>query len=376
MYVGEVNTGVLLGSLLVFTACERSRDESKQPIAAPEKPMEPAAAPRVPEPPDPCPKSQTSVATNAPRLVADKIHVISEAPLRWVGLDKQVYELAEDPSRPTKLGAVDDFESLVWDDKYWYRRKCYDDCLADDSLGTHDAVERIDRITGESKRLGTGDYGLGNILLYGDHVYWGVFGHQLEGGVFRISKQGGAEEAIRIDPDARFEDRIQELRPYRDGILVEGLMTVGWIPASGPPRLILELTGNTGVGAAVLDDDGFVYVAEEGDRYWESKGSGYILRVPLAGGEGKKLAGPVKAPAAIASFGPNVYFMLENEPGVWAVPKGGGPTKRVLTIERDDSPCNEPVGLWADRRGLFWLLGLKYFGSHKLFFQPWSAIKK
>lgn len=364
-------------SVVVVTAgCSR-----EQPTPAKHHEVEPPTVASQPPPTakeDPCPKSAVASAANAPVVIADQVHVIrSQMPLRWVAADQHLYELAADPRKPQDLGPVDNFKSPVWDDKYWYRSKCYENCDDRTSMGIPHAVERVDRVTGESKRLGKGDYGLGKITLFGDYVYWGVYGHQSGGGVSRVSKEGGEQEDIRIAADADHEDKVKELTAYTDGILVQGRRTLAWIPANGErPRVVLRV--GESMGPAILDGDSF-YVAEEGERYWQSKDSGYIHRVSVAEGKDTKLAGPVRWPSAIATFGTNVYFMLRESGDIWSVPKQGGEPTQVLKNGPRIQPCDESQALWADERGLFWLRGKDdLFGQidSRLYFQPWPATQK
>ena len=371
-----------LSGIVILAACSREPSSFEKP-SEPAKPPKPEAAPeatsifpeslRVASQHNPCPKATPPTEVRAPFVIADKILVFhSEMPLRWFSSNEHVYELASDPIHPKDLGHADNFKGAIWDDKYWYRPKCFEDCDNATSMGRPVAIERIDRATGESKRLGKGDYGLGTILPFGDYVYWGVFGHQIGGGVSRVPKAGGDQEAIRIVED-RYEDQVEELHPYTDGILVQGTRTLGWIPANGGrQRMILEVS--EAMGPAVLDGDSF-YVAEMGDLYWQSKDSGYIHRVAVADGKDKKLAGPVRWPSAIATFGPNVYFMLKDSGDVWSVPKNGGKARVVVMNGPRLEPCDESLGLWADERGLFWLRGQKFVSTgDRLYFQSWSRL--
>jgi hypothetical protein len=315
---------------------------------------------------EPCPPGTQKFEIRAPVVVADKIRVFHEdMPLRWIAQDSHLHELAADPLSPIDLGPSDQFKSGVWDDKYWYRRRCYEHCVAQTDMGVPTAVERVDRKTGESLRLGEGDYGLGNILPFGDFVYWGVYGHQINGGVWRVAKSGGKQELVRL-PD----DKIAALHAYPDGILVQGTRTLGWVPMTGAPQLVLEVRQDIGPG--VRDGNDF-YVAERGDPYWKSADSGFIHRV--ANGKDTKLAGPVRWPSAIATFGPNVYFMLTESGDIWSVPKAGG-NARVILVGPRIEPCDESLAMWADARGLFWLRGKRFFSTgDRLYFAPWSVFE-
>lgn len=380
---------VVAGVAVVVLACSCTRDAPRQdqpdrrePRERPDEPQqvprdEPRALPPAPAARQaPCPETVAAEHADAPVVIADGVVVLQrDMPLRWLAADDHVYELASDPRHSKDLGPASRFKGVVWDDRYWYRARCYEDCDDLTSMGFPTAVERIDRVTGERKRLGRGDYGLGSILLFGDRVYWGVFGHQIEGGVSRVPKLGGPQEHVRIPNQGRFDDKVTALRPYRDGILVEGDRTIGWIPANGDrPRTILEVPYR--MGSAVRDGDAF-YIAERGDPYWQAKDSGYIHRVSAIDGTDTKLAGPLRWPSAIATFGPNVYFALEESGDVRWVPKAGGATRRVPTDGLRIEPCDPSRGLWADERGLFWQRGPTLFGdTARIYFLPWSWIEK
>jgi hypothetical protein len=361
-----VNRLVLVG--LALTACTRERPGERE--RPPPQPTEhPAAAPREPRSPYACPTRKVPPVANA-ILIHDHIRLAhAEMPLRWITSDDEVYELGSDPLQPTKLGAAEQIHGATWDDKYRYRAKCYKDCIEYDSMGVAEAIERIDRVTGERKRLTKGHYGLGSIVLHGEHVYWGLRGHHQAGGaVWRVSKRGGEDQLLRFFPDRAFEDWIQTLSSYRDGVLVEGLRSVGWISASGEPRLLFEIERASDVASAVLDD-GFVYIAESDDA-WQREPSGAIHRVALVDGARKNLTGPLKSPEAIATFGPNIYFVLRNGPDIWVLPKSGGKPRRFVTPDAE-SQCDWPVRVWADERGLFWLAG--WPRDQALYFLPWPS---
>ena len=208
--------------------------------------------------------------------------------------------------------------------------------------------------------------------MFGDHVYWGVYGHQIGGGVSRVAKAGGDQEKIRIAADAMPEDKVSALRGYANGILVQGTRTIAWIPANGErPRVILEVSAR--MGPAVLDGDSF-YIAEYGEPHWQAEASGYIHRVALADGKHTKLTGVVRWPSAIATFGSNVYFMRSESADIWAVPKAGGNVRVVVANGPCTEPCDTSLGLWTDERGLFWLRGKELVEGERLYFLPWSAI--
>lgn len=286
-----------------------------------------------------------------------------DMPLRWAAQDGHFHELGADPLHPTDLGPSSEFKSTVWDDRYWYRVRCYHDCEPRTDLGAPVAIERVDRVTGERVRLTEDDHGIHGIALLDDHVYWGIYGHQIGGGIKRVRTRGGPQETVLT------RQRIERLHAYDDGILVEAVAMVGWIPKVGEPTQLLAARG---IGGAARDGDD-VYVAERGDPYWQSSDSGYIHRIH--DGKDIKLAGPVRWPSAIAAYGPNVYFMLSETGDLWSVPKAGGPVHLVIAGPRIE-PCDNSLGLWADARGLFWLRGHELFGAtgQRLYFLPWSAV--
>jgi hypothetical protein len=363
---------------LLLVGCERETSTSSEG----DPPTPSVEAPSTKEKKkakDPCPSPKPE--GDAPVLIADEIILVHRAmPLRWYhAVEKRYYELAAEPLRPKDLGGTAEIKGAVWDDKYFYRVRCFEDCGNRTSMGNPLAVERIDRSTGESVRLGKGAYGLNGIVLHGDHVYWGVRGspNMIGGGVTRVAKAGGTQERIRIDNGSDHDDKVSRLQPYPDGILVEGERTLAWIPANGdPPRKILEVERQ--LGPAVRDGDSY-YVAEEGDPYWQSKDSGYIHRITIADGKDTKLVGPVRWPSAITTYRDTIYYMLKDSPEVWSLPKDGGKPHVAVRRHARAEACDESVGIWADERGLFWLRARKEFmrtGRERLYFLPWTAVSK
>jgi hypothetical protein len=354
---------IALACLLVVVAtCQRA--DTKAPDI-----VEQAPSPAVADKERPCPPSTSSTA---PVVIADEILVLQRwMPLRWIARDEHLHELGADPKRPVDLGGGNKLRGPVWDDRYFYRRHCFKNCDGGTSLGVPAAIERIDRATGASTQLSDHHYGLHRILLFGDHVYWGIYGHQIGGGVWRVPKAGGKEEQVRIARNPEDEDRVEELTPYPDGILVQGTQSIAWIPAHGMPRTIVAVEQDA--GPAVRDGEAF-YVAEGGDPYWQSKDSGFIHRVD-ADGKNTRLAGPVRWPSAIATHGAHIYFMLRDSGDVWSVPKAGGAPTVVVQNGPRKRQCDETLGLWADDRGLFWLRGQRFMGDgDTLYFAAWSTL--
>lgn len=211
-------------------------------------------------------------------------------PLRWISSDARMVELRGDLASPIDLGAAETFKSPVWDERYWFAPRCFEDCENRDSFGTPRSVERIDRATGGRLRLTKGIYGFHSMTLFDEDVYWGLYGHGIGGGVFRVAKTGGTEEAITFET-GRYEDKIEDLITYPNGILVRGTSMLGWIPRNESPKVLLRQS----VAAAVLDS-GDYFVATEGEPGWDAKASGAIKRVThdgivttLAQGAGRPL---------------------------------------------------------------------------------------
>ncbi|MDX2094263.1 MAG: hypothetical protein SFX73_40905 [Kofleriaceae bacterium] len=334
-----------------------------------EKPEEPSFKPEVVEADPPCPEGETESHV---RLIARDIELVNDTmPLRWAAADKRMHELRPDPLSPIDLGPLDDFKAGLWDDRYWYTTKCFENCERRDSFGTPRAIQRIDRRTGARQRIGDGGYGFSTMVLFGGHVYWGAFPHGIGGGVYRVPKSGGKEELVRFEvPD--YQPRISDLFVDAEGIFVHGEDMLGWIPREGSPRVLVGEDAN----AAVRDGAEF-YVATHGNPVWDSKPSGEIRRI--AGDTSTTLAGPYKWPAAITVHGGNVYFMLRETSDVYRVPKAGGFPTVVVKDGPRTSQCDESIRMWSDARGLFWLRGsgmslFKKGAPTALYFLPWSAI--
>jgi hypothetical protein len=358
--------------VVLLAACDRepaSRWVEQQPPVPQTPPQDPEPEPMrppAPLPERPCPPGAQAFDIRARVVIADSIGVFHEdMPLRWIAQDGHFHELAADPLHPTDLGPSSAFKSTVWDDRYWYRARCYDDCEELTDMGVPLAIERVDRRTDKRVRLTQAEHGIHAIAPLGDSVYWGIYGHQIDGGVWRVLKQGGRQEPLLTS------QKIERIHTYDDGLLVEAIAMVGWIPRIGEPSTVLG--GIAEVGAATHDGDDF-YVAERGDPYWQSKDSGYIHRIHA--GKDTKLAGPVRWPSAVAAYGANVYFMLSETGDIWSVPKAGGTAKVALAGPRIE-PCDNSLGLWADARGLYWLRGHRLFGApgQRLYFMPWSALQ-
>ncbi len=301
--------------------------------------------------------------------IATGLALVERAPsIRWRSArDGHIYDATRDPVRPEDLGVASAFAGTRWDDTYWYRVVCVDDC--DDGAGPKGGVERIDKRTGAAQRLGDGDYGLGNITLFGDYVYWGNYGHSPnDGGVRRVLRRNGPQESIRIW-DGR-EEHIQSLTPYPGrGVLAVGTVSVAWIAGTGDRGTIM-FDSDMLVGDAVVDGD-FVYLTERDQRF--DRRPGHIYRVSLATRAVLRLTGPLDQPARIALHGGRVYFTLDDNAGIWSVPTAGG----VVTRTIGDGPYDlelgeEPLGLWAHPCGLVWLRGNPAVPStQRLLFQPW-----
>ena len=166
---------------------------------------------------------------------------------------------------------------------------------------------------------------------------------------------------------------MSEIVPWRDGVLVESPQLVTWIEeGAGLARIVMHGAGHEVVDA-VLDDDSF-FIAVERKPYWTWKGKSFIHRVTRIGDEPPvEIAGPFRDISALATFGPNVYFMLRATGEVWSVPKAGGNAQVVINGPRETT-CDVTHGLWADERGLFWSRGEPYFSAARtLYFLPWSA---
>ena len=304
--------------------------------------------------------------TMEPQLIAANIELLGNAlPLRWISPNAHVYELDAVTLAISDLGDEDHVKGPLWDDHDWYRTRCFELCDNRSSFGIPLGIERIDRVTGERVRLARGSYGIADVALAGDYVYWGLFAHETGGGVERVKKSGGADERIELRT-ASDEDQVTHLATYPGGLLVLGWDSIGWIPSAGKPRTIATgLRSN----AAVLDDD-IVFTADAGGSSFPN---GCIRRISLLDGSNTTLAGTPRAPSAIATYGPNVYFTLASASEIWAVPKSGG-LARVVLKPRPRTPCDEPMELWATERGLLWTDGQALDLQRSLYFAPWASL--
>ena len=360
--------------MIVFALASCARDS--EPPAQRKHEGSPKPSPTEKQPDkgsDDCPPP-AAAPTTAPVVIAkDVVGLTMNMPLRWLGADGHVYELADDPRSPKDLGDGREFKGREWDEKYWYRTECFRDCDERTSMGLPKEIVRIDRVSGEMKRLSKEHYGISVVLPFREHVYWGIFGHQRDGGVWRVPKAGGAEELIHLAADKQREDKISALSSFPDGIIVQGTRTLGWIPVHGKPKKVFASENE--VGPAVRDGNDF-YIAEEGDLYWASKDSGFIHRVS-ADGTDTKLVGPVRWPSAIATYGADVFFMLRESGDVWSVPKAGGASHLAINGPRT-AACDTALGMWADQRGLFWARGIDSLLRREtatIFFAPWSSLR-
>lgn len=327
----------------------------------------------------PCPKSSAGHVQRIPYShvkIAEHANVINTAPLRWTTADtRHVYELREGAELDViDLGSADEMKAATWDDAYWFRRRCYEDCDGRTSMGIPTAVERIDRVTGERKRLSKGYWGLTKPLPRGSYVYWGIFGHGIGGGVFRVGKDGSGEVELRLQDKS--VERVEELTAMKNGLLATTENQLLWFPDG--EQLGRELMKvRESIGGAVVDGDA-AYIAEYGKRYWDSKPSGYIHRVRLDGTDFKTLAGPVQFPQTIAVHGDTVFYMLRKDATIYAVPTTGGEPRVALLPRFDEQPCNETTAMWSTSHGLVWQRspgGFLPVADDTLWFAPWSMLE-
>jgi hypothetical protein len=340
------------------------------PVPAPSPPPDaasPRAAPLAAEPPciDLAPRP-------APLIIAAGIDAIVETPspaspvfLGWATTDGHHHQLSNRSLLPVDRGEG----VLVADERYQYDRECQHGCDRErsTSLGRGLGIVRVDPVTGQRLRLTRAYSGISTVLPYREHVYWGTYPHAIGGGVYRVHRGGGDVTELWSG------DKVGDLVPYRDGILVIGERRIAWLPASGGAATIVTRRGRS---AAVVAGDAY-YVAEYGDPYWDSADSGSIRRIPRTGGRAVTLAGPLRWPTAIAVRGDAVYFVRRESSTIWMVPTTGGAVRAAIpSIEPDgkESPCAESLGLWADDRGLFYLRGQDFIGTSTLYHVPWADL--
>lgn len=305
-----------------------------------------------------------------PRVLGVGVIAIVETPsptspvfLGWGTPDGHHHQL-----RRRSLRAVDRGKGVrLADDRYQYALACWHDCNSKrrTSFGRARGIVRIDPRTRRQVRLTSDYHGIGNVLPYRDHVYWGTFPHDHGGSVYRVHRDGGATTEVWRG------DAVRDLLPYPDGILVIAERSIVWIPADGSAAQVVS----RGVqSTAVLAGDSF-YVAEYGHPYWASPDAGFIRRIPRNGGPPVQLAGPMRWPTAIAVRGDTVYFVRQESGAIWSVPTTGGAVRAVVTANTaPGQPCLHALGLWADDRGLFLWYGLDLLGG-ALYFVPWAAVR-
>jgi hypothetical protein len=325
------------------------------------------AAPSANAAPPPC--VDTSPRPK-PRILATGIAAIVEPPspaspvfLGWGTPNGHHHQLRRRSLRPVDRGKG----VRIADDRYQYRLECQNDCNSErrTSLGRARGVVRIDPKTGRRLRLTRDYHGIGNLLPYRDHVYWGTFPHDHGGGVYRVHRDGGPTTEVWSG------DAVRDLLPYPDGILVVAARSIVWIPADGSAAQVVS----RGVqSTAVLAGDSF-YVAEYGHPYWASPDAGFIRRIPRDGRPPMQLAEPLRWPTAIAVHRDTVYFVRQESGAIWSVPATGGAVRAVVTANTaPGQPCLHALGLWADDRGLFLWYGLEFLGG-ALYVVPWATVR-
>jgi hypothetical protein len=307
-------------------------------------------------------------------IVARGINMLGEPhKLSWGSPDGHVYEVTSDPLSPIDLGHRSAFLGEVWDERFWYRLTCYEDCDNPSSSGSPLAVQRIERTTGKREQLGKSEYGLARIVVLDSFLYLGISGHDAEdGGVRRVHKYSGQYERIPITPHV--DPHVKSLTPYKGlGVLVGGEYAVSWIP-DGEEKGREIYRSDVSIAAQVLDGK-YVYVAVRGRK--QDGTQGFIERVSIITGATARLSGPLNEPSAIAVHDQTVYFMLHKSPGVWSVPTTGGEPKLVIPGAAYDVERGEvSLRVWAHPCGLVWLHGNSFPPStvKTLRYMPWTAI--
>lgn len=305
--------------------------------------------------------------------------------IQWGAFDSgRVSRITDEPLRPLEVAQRDQMPGPYWDDKYWYRTRHYED-RGNASFGGTWEIERVDRNTGATMRLGRGgrgDEGLSAVTLTDDYVYWGIFGHSAERGVRRVPKKGGPQQDIEIGKTE--SPAVRDLNVYRGhGILVRGSRTVAWIP-EGEARGSEIFRSSLDVSAATFDGTDF-YVAESGHKYAPDHGALYRISNDAT----IQLVGSLAQPGAIAVHGDIVYFMLDESPDIWSVSTAGGtPRKVVVGAPYDPEHGEQSLRLWAHECGLIWLHGnsaadyawrqgwpSSVGSGNTLRYLPWSALE-
>jgi hypothetical protein len=247
---------------------------------------------------------------------------------------------------------------IAFDDEAWYVPHCEAGGCGEHGTGV--VIDRVDRSTKAATQLVPSQSEIVTAEVMGDYLYWSTFGpYGMTGELRRIKREGGKVETLWKGHG------VAAMLLEHDVALVADQTSVVAVPLSGgKPRVLAEKLQEVNAIAADADH---IYIAEYGDRYWASPASGYIKRVPRAGGTVETLAGPIKSPSVVAVDDDRAYYMLSDSGTVWSIVKTGTeqPTMIVPQPPRD-ATCQRSMWLRADQTGLIWFRKVEGFGKGNL----------
>jgi hypothetical protein len=229
----------------------------------------------------------------------------------------------------------------------WFVQRCDDAGCGQHGDGK--AIDRIDRKTQAVTKLAGPESEIVFAQAYGKHFYWGTFGpYGKAGELRRVPEAGGKVETLWTGGGVHTV-LIRQSTAY-----VADEHTVSAVPIgiTGKPILLAKDLRDAR-GLAV--DDKFIYIVDRGDPYFQAKDSGYVMRVPLAGGNAEKLAGPIKWPRVVGVDSNRIYFMGDSFGDVWAIPKSGGKASILIPTPPRDWPCRSTKWLQVTDKGLQYL---------------------
>lgn len=273
--------------------------------------------------------------------------------LYWSSRKGVVWRLALAGGAAEEVAEVETRRLLAIDDDSFYWAEC-----GAGGCGHHGDNQALVRVSRAKKTRTVLADGLGIVhvaaLDRGD-LYLGTWDddHGARGSIARVSRKGGALATLWRG------GAVEDLVVDRDRIVaVAGGELVSIPRGAGKPAV---LAGGLQAPHAVAVDATHAYVAERGDPYWQSGDSGYLVRVPLAGGKAERLLGPVRWPEGVAVLGDRVLVGLARG-DVLSVPRGGGaPT--VVVREKRPEPCRETFWMRSAGGALYWLRAVHIQGG-------------
>lgn len=230
----------------------------------------------------------------------------------------------------------------------WFVQRC-DEKTGCGEHGDGRAIDRIDRSTQQTTKLAGPEKEIAFAEVYGGFLYWGTFGpYGASGELKRVPEAGGTIETLWSGAGVT-QVLIKDAVAYvADG---KSVTSIALATPSKPTLLAKDLTDARGLAV----DDKFVYIVDRGKPYWDAEPSGFVLRVPRAGGTIEKLAGPVKWPTVVGVDPVRIYFMGDGWGDVWAIPKAGGKAAVFIPTPPRDWECRSTKWLEVTPRGIQYL---------------------